>query len=68
MKPSNICLISSIVCFAAGALIFGLALFARMFEPKSAGAIGSVLIVAFLFLSMATIFFKNKERAEEEKK
>ena len=67
MKTSRICLISSIVCFAAGALIFGLALFARMFEPKSAGAIGSVLIVAFLFLSMATIFFKNRERAEEEK-
>ena len=66
MRKSTICLISSIVCFAAGALIFGLALFAGMFDPEIAGAIGSILIIAFLFLSIMTIMFRNKEREEEK--
>jgi len=68
MRYSTICLVAAIICFVAGAGIFMLALFARMFDPKPAGAIGLVLIFAFLFLSMATIAFRNKERAEEEKK
>ena len=66
MRKSTICLISSIICFAAGALIFGLALFARMFDPEIAGAIGSILIIAFLFLSVLTIMVRNKEREEEK--
>ena len=56
------------VCFTVGIIIFMLALFARTIEPKTGGAIGSILILAFLFLSIATILFRNKERAEEEKK
>ena len=67
MKYSTICLIASIACFIAGAIIFMLALFARMLEPQSAGAVGSILIMAFLFLSIGTILLRNKERAEEEK-
>ena len=67
MKPSTICLISGIICFIAGAAIFILALFTKTLEPKSAGAVGSILIVLFLFLSMGTIVLKNKERAQEEK-
>ena len=66
MRKSTICLLSSIICFAAGALIFGLALFARMFDPEIAGAIGSILIIAFLFLSVLTIMVRNKEREEEK--
>ena len=68
MRNSTICLIAAIICFVAGAGIFMLALFARMFDPQPAGAIGLILIFAFLFLSMANIAFRNKERAEEEKK
>ena len=66
MRKSTICLISSIICFSAGALIFGLALFARMFDPEIAGGIGSALIIAFLFLSVLTIMVRNKEREEEK--
>ncbi len=66
MRKSTICLISSIVCFAAGALIFGLALFAKTFDPEVGGGIGSVLILAFLFLSILTIMIRNKEREEEK--
>ena len=66
MRKSTICLISSIVCFAAGALIFGLALFTKMFDPEVGGGIGSVLIFAFLFLSILTILIRNKEREEEK--
>ena len=68
MKASTVCLVSSIICFTVGIIIFMLALFARSIEPKTGGAIGSILILAFLFLSIATILFRNKERAEEEKK
>ena len=68
MKASTICLVSSIICFAIGATIFILALFARIFDPEVAGGIGSILIIAFLFLSILTIIIRNKERAEEEKK
>ena len=68
MKNSTICLIASIVCFSIGAAIFILALFARIFDPQPAGGIGLALIMAFFVLSMATIAFRNKERAEEEKK
>ena len=66
MRKSTICLISSIICFTAGVLIFGLALFARMFDPEIAGGIGSILIIAFLFLSVLTIMARNKEREEEK--
>ena len=66
MRKSTICLLSSIICFAAGALIFGLALFARMFDSEIAGGIGSALIIAFLFLSVLTIMVRNKEREEEK--
>ena len=68
MRASTVCLVSGIVCFIVGIIIFMLALFARTIEPKIGGAIGSILILAFLFLSIATILFRNKERAEEEKK
>ena len=68
MRCSTICLVSSIICFSVGALIFGLALFAGMFDPDIAGAVGLILMFAFLILSMLTIMFRNKERAEEEKK
>ena len=68
MRNSTICLVAAIICFAAGAGIFMLALFTEMLDPKPAGAVGLVLILAFLFLSMANIAFRNKERAEEEKK
>ena len=66
MRLSTICLISSIACFAAGAAIFMLALFAKAIEPKTGGAIGSVLTLAFLFLSIATIIVRNKEREQEK--
>ena len=68
MRASTVCLVSGIVCFTVGIIIFMLALFARTIEPQTGGAIGSILILAFLFLSIATILFRNKERAEEEKK
>ena len=68
MRKSTICLITSIVCFTAGVIIFGLALFTKMFDPKTAGGIGSILIFAFLFLSILTILLRNQERAEEGKK
>ena len=68
MRKSTICLITSIVCFTAGVIIFGLALFTKMLDPKTAGGIGSILIFAFLFLSILTILLRNKERAEEGKK
>ena len=68
MKNSTICLISSIICFSVGVLIFGLALFARIFDPEVAGAIGLILMIAFLVLSMLTIMFRNREREEEGKK
>ena len=47
MRYSTICLVAAIICFIAGAGIFMLALFARMFDPQPAGAIGLVLIMAF---------------------
>ena len=68
MKNSTICLISSIACFSVGVLIFGLALFARIFDPEVAGAIGLILMIAFLILSMLTIMFRNMEREKEGKK
>ena len=67
MRPSTICLIAAIVCFIAGAAIFMLALFARAIDPQTGGAIGSILIIAFLALSMVNIALRNRERAEEEK-
>ena len=67
MRPSTICLLAGIVCFIAGAAIFMLALFARAIDPHTGGAVGSVLIIAFLALSMINIALRNKERAEEEK-
>ena len=66
MKYSTICLVAAIICFTAGAIIFMLALFARALDPQPAGAVGLVLIMAFLFLSMANIAFRNKERTEEK--
>ena len=66
MLRSKMCLIASMVCFTAGATIFILALFFRIFDPEIAGLIGSALIFAFLALSMVTIAFRNKERAEEK--
>ncbi len=66
MRKSTVCLASSIICFAVGVAIFMLALFARAIEPKTGGAIGSILILAFLFLSIATIIIRNKEREQEE--
>ena len=68
MRYSTICLVAAIVCFTAGAIIFMLALFAKALDPEPAGAAGLILILAFLFLSMANIAFRNKERAEEEKR
>ena len=68
MRTSTVCLISSVVCFIVGVTIFILALFARIFDPEVAGGIGSILIIAFLFLSILTIMIRNKERLEEEKK
>ena len=67
MRPSAICLVAAIVCFITGAAIFILALFARMFDPVVAGGIGSILIMAFLFLSIANIILRNKELAEEKR-
>ena len=67
MRYSTICLVAAIICFIAGAIIFMLALFAKIFDPEPAGAVGAVLILAFLVLSIANIAFRNKERAEEEK-
>ena len=67
MTKSKICLISAIVCFAIGAIIFMLALFGRMFDPTIAGGVGGFFIVAFLVLSIANIVFRNKELAEEKK-
>ena len=67
MRKSTICLASSVICFSVGALIFGLALFAGMFDPGVAGAIGLILMIAFLALSMLTIMFRNREREEEKK-
>ena len=67
MRPSTICLIAGIICFIVGATIFMLALFARAIDPQTGGAVGSVLIIAFLALSIINIALRNKERAEEEK-
>ena len=68
MRYSTICLASSVICFSVGVLIFGLALFARMFDPDIAGAIGLILMIAFLVLSVLTVMFRNREREEEGKK
>ena len=67
MRPSTICLLAAVVCFIAGAIIFMLALFARTIDPQTGGAVGSVLIIAFLALCMVNIALRNKERAQEEK-
>ena len=67
MRPSTVCLIAAVICFIAGAAIFMLALFARTVDPQTGGAVGSVLIIAFLALSMVNIALRNKERAKEEK-
>ena len=45
MRYSTICLASSVICFSVGVLIFGLALFAGMFDPGVAGAIGLILMI-----------------------
>ena len=68
MRYSTVCLASSVICFSVGVLIFGLALFAGMFDPGVAGAIGLILMIAFLVLSMLTVMFRNREREEEGKK
>ena len=67
MRNSTICLISAVICFAVGAIIFMLALFARMFDPKTAGGIGLAFIFAFFILSMIVIPLRNREMAEEKK-
>ena len=67
MRPSTICLIAAIVCFAIGAAIFMLALFGGMFDPKVAGGIGVVFIMAFLMFSILNIILRNKEIAAEKK-
>ena len=67
MTKSKICLVSAIVCFTIGAIIFMLALFGRMLDPAIAGGVGGAFIVAFLALSIANIAFRNKELAEEKK-
>ena len=67
MRPSTICLVAAVICFIAGAAIFMLALFAKTIDPETGGAAGSILIIAFLVLSMVNIALRNKERAEEEK-
>ena len=67
MKASTICLVSSIICFAIGATIFILALFARVLDPKVAGGVGAVFIMAFLGLTIANILLRNKELTEEKK-
>lgn len=67
MRPSTICLVAAVICFIAGAAIFVLALFAKTIDPETGGAAGSILIIAFLALSMVNIALRNKERAEEEK-
>ena len=67
MRPSSICLIVAVICFIAGAIIFMLALFARTIDPQTGGAVGSILIIAFLALSLVNIALRNKERAKEEK-
>ena len=67
MRPSSICLIVAVICFIAGAIIFMLALFARTIDPQTGGAVGSILIIAFLALSMVNIALRNRERAQEEK-
>ena len=66
MKASTVCLIAAVICFTIGAIIFMLALFARMFDPKVAGGIGSALIIAFLALSVANIILRNREMAKEK--
>ena len=66
MKASTVCLIAAVVCFTVGAVIFMLALFLRMFDPEVAGGIGSVLIIAFLLLSVANIILRNREMAKEK--
>ena len=67
MRPSTICLVTAVICFIAGAVIFMLALFARTIDPQTGGAVGSILIIAFLALSLVNIALRNKERAKEEK-
>ena len=67
MRYSTICLVAAIICFIAGAAIFMLALFARMFDPEPAGAVGAVLIMAFLFLSIANIAFRNRKGRKRRK-
>ena len=67
MRLSTICLLAGVVCFIAGAVIFMLALFARTIDPQTGGTVGSILIIAFLALSMINIALRNKERAQEEK-
>lgn len=66
LKKSQIFLLLSFASFMAGAIIFALALFLRIMDPKTAGAVGAVLVILFIPLALLALYFKNKEVTAEK--